>query len=390
MSRERYFKIFREKYGNEPRAFRSPGRINVIGEHTDYNDGFVLPAAVDKEITFLMLPNYTGQFNLYSVDEEEAVSFNLSNYHQVGNEWAKYIIGVIDQLVKADYKIGSFDCVFGGNIPMGSGLSSSAALECAALYGINACFSLKLDKLEMVRMAQKAENDYVGVNCGIMDQFASVFSTKNHVLKIDCRDLSYKPYKIDLGDYDLMLVDSMVKHHHASSEYNLRREECERAVAVVAEVFPGTTSLRDTSPQMLEEVQDQLSTKEFMRASYIVAEIERVTQACQAIENQDLKALGNYLYQTHDGLQHRFEISCDELDFLVDFTREKEEILGARMMGGGFGGCTLNLIKSSYREQFGKEVSEAYLKEFDTKPNIYFVRTARGSSEIKQMELVDD
>lgn len=390
MNRGRFLEIFREQFEGEPRIFRSPGRINIIGEHTDYNNGFVLPAAVDKEIMLLMSPNNSDSFNIYSVDQNELVSFSIADYHSIKTSWAKYLIGVIDQALKAGLEVGGFDCVFGGDIPLGAGLSSSAALECATLFGINECFNLNLERRQIAQMAQKAENEYVGVNCGIMDQFASVFSKKSHALKLDCRDLSYETYEIQFGDYTLMLVDSMVKHNLASSEYNVRRQECEAAVKAISSKYPDVESLRDANSEQLESVRSQISDKVYYRAKYIIHEILRVTQACEAIQRNNLKELGSLLYATHHGLQHQFEISCEELDFLVDFTRDKTQILGSRMMGGGFGGCTINLIHSNYQEQFAAEVSQAYEQKFGKAPGIYFVKTANGSSEIKELQLAND
>ncbi|NVJ46963.1 MAG: galactokinase [Cytophagia bacterium] len=390
MDRRKIIETFRNKFQGEPRVFRSPGRINIIGEHTDYNNGFVLPAAVDKEIILLMTPNDSDSFNIYSIDQDESVNFSLTNYESVKTEWAKYLIGVIDQILKAGHQIRGFDCVFGGNIPIGAGLSSSAALECATLFGISECFNLNLEKRQIAQMAQKAENEYVGVNCGIMDQFASVFSKKSHALKIDCRDLTYESFEIKFGNYTLMLVDSMVKHNLASSEYNIRRQECEAAVKAISANYPEIKSLRDASIDQLTEVRNLISDKIFNRAKYIIQEISRVNQACDAIKQNDLVELGQLLYATHYGLQHEFEISCEELDFLVDFTRDKSYILGSRMMGGGFGGCTINLIDSDYQEEFAKEVSEAYEKHFGKAPGIYFVKTANGSSEIKELQLANE
>ena len=380
--------IYQSKFGGgEPRVFRSPGRINIIGEHTDYNDGFVLPAAVDKEIYLLMLPNDSDQINIYSIDENESISLTLKDYSKSIPAWAKYPIGVVDQLLKLSKKIGGFNCVFGGDIPIGAGLSSSAALECATLFGLNECFDLGLKKDEIAKIAQRAENEFVGVNCGIMDQFASVFSKKNHALKLDCRDLTYQAYQLDLGDYSLMLVDSLVKHSLASSEYNVRRQECEEAVAAIATQFPHVKSLRDAEIDHLNSVKASLSKIIYTRAKYIIEEIERVNLACQAIEDKDLKTLGKLIYDTHYGLQYEFEISCKELDFLVDFTKGLPEVLGARMMGGGFGGCTINLIQSNFQDQFELSISKSYQDKFGIKPNIYQVQTANGSSEIKDLLL---
>lgn len=374
---------FKSKYQSSPRVFRSPGRINIIGEHTDYNEGFVLPAAVDKEIVMIIGLNNTNKCSIYSYDQNEEVEFTLNNYSTVKEGWAQYIIGVVDQLHKYGSRIGGFDCVFGGDIPIGAGMSSSAALECVTLFGLNQLFTLNLDKLEIALMSQQAENQYVGVNCGIMDQFASVFSEENKVIKLDCRDLSYKMYELDLKGFQLILVDSMVKHSLASSEYNTRREECEKGVSVLSKTYPHVKSLRDANLDQFEKVKEQLPPKVFKRCKYVIEENARVSEATQALEKHDVKRLGELLYETHSGLQHDYEVSCSELDFLVDFTKQYDWVLGARMMGGGFGGCSINLVETSRVEQFILEVEKAYIGKFKHKPTIYKVGTAEGTSEIE-------
>lgn len=375
--------LFKSKYkSSSPRVFRSPGRINIIGEHTDYNEGFVLPAGVDKEIVMVLGANSTDTCNVYSLDQDEEVTFTFSEYLSVKEEWAKYIIGIVDQLLKSGHRIGGFDCVFGGDIPIGAGMSSSAALECATLFGIDQLFSLSLGKLDMALMAQRAENQFVGVNCGIMDQFASVFAEKNKAIKLDCRDLTYEMYSLDLEGYQFVLVDSMVKHSLASSEYNVRRAECEEGVAFLNSRYPAVKSLRDASITQLESVKSDLNPGVFKRCHYIINEISRVSKAAEAMGKQDLKELGRLLYETHQGLQHEFEVSCEELDFLVDFTREREDVLGARMMGGGFGGCSINLVQMSRIEDFTLQVEKAYMKKFGQKPFVYQVYTEKGTSEI--------
>jgi galactokinase len=384
MDYRRISAIYQQRFDSAPRLFRSPGRINIIGEHTDYNDGFVLPAAVDKEICMAMGKNHSNAFFCYSIDTNEFVSFTLEDYHKIENGWAKYIIGIIDQLIQQGHQVEGFDCVFQGDIPIGAGLSSSAALACATLYGIKSLFSIEMDKRTMALTAQKAENEYVGVNCGIMDQFASVFSQEGQVLKLDCRDLSYERFPLEMDGYQLVLVDSLVSHNLASSEYNVRRAECEEAVAVLQKLHPEYSALRDASIEDLITQKDQFRPVVYQRARYMVEEIARVSQACKAMTENNLEELGKLLYETHHGLQHDFQISCEELDFLVDFTRDKEAIPGARMMGGGFGGCTINLVKDDYLRQFESAVTEAYQNAFGKTPAIYHVKTSSGSSEITE------
>ena len=272
--------------------------------------------------------------------------------------------------------------MFSGEVPLGAGMSSSAALECATAYALNELFSLGLSKMDIALLAQKAENEFVGVNCGIMDQYASVFSEPGYFLKIDCRDLTFEKYKADLADYDLVLINSMVKHTLVETEYNSRRAECESAIQKLNKKGNDFKSLRDVSLGMLELNRNELSRNEYRRAKYVVEEIRRVEKACDAIEQNDLARLGELIYATHRGLQHEYEVSCKELDYLVNATEEHEEVLGARMMGGGFGGCTINLIDSRFSDQIIDEISEKYLLQFGIRPEVYNVKTALGASEV--------
>ena len=375
-------KIYQEKYDKEARVFRSPGRINLIGEHTDYNNGFVLPAAVDKEICMLAAPNGLNETRIFSIDENSEVIFNLENYKSIRINWALYIIGVIDELLKSGYKLNNLDIVFTGNIPMGAGMSSSAALECVTTFTYNALFDLKLSKWDIVRISQAAENNYVGVMCGIMDQFASVFGQENAALKLDCRSLEFKAYPVNVSSHVFVLVDTMVKHSLASSEYNTRRIECEEAVSAMKKVNSEINSLRDADHESLNDVKDDISREAYKRAAYIINEIKRVEKATKELSDNNVDCFGQLLYETHYGLQHNFEVSCTELDFLVEQTKTMPYVIGSRMMGGGFGGCTINLVKSEHVEEFKEEISRKYLEKFEIQPSIYSVKTANGTSEI--------
>lgn len=375
--------IYRSKFQTEARVFRSPGRINIIGEHTDYNEGLVFPAGIDKEICMVMGLNGTDQSHFYSVDNDEEISFSKSDYQQTPKTWIRYIAGVYDQLYKLGLDPGGVDCVFAGDIPTGAGLSSSAALECATLFGLNRLFDLGIEKAQMPVISQKAENEFVGVNCGIMDQFASVNAKKGQALLLDCRDLTATYFDLALDGYQLLLVDSLVKHDLVTSEYNIRRAQCEEGLAHFQHIRPEVNALRDLSMADLENHGQELSPLLFKRCKYIVQEIERVRLAGEAIKKQDLAALGNLLYASHLGMQSEFEISCPELDFLVDYTWNKGHVLGARMMGGGFGGCTLNIVAKEHQELFVNDIKEAYEKQFDIMPEIYTVATAEGTSEVQ-------
>ena len=383
MDYQNLLKIYRDRYQTEARVFRSPGRINIIGEHTDYNEGLVFPAGIDKEICMVMGSNGTDRSHIYSVDNDEEISFSKFDYLQTPKTWIRYIAGVYDQLYELGLEPGGVDCVFAGDIPVGAGLSSSAALECATLFGLNELFELKVEKAQIPVLSQKAENDFVGVNCGIMDQFASVYAQKNQALLLDCRDLTATHFDLNLDGYHLILVDSLVKHDLVTSEYNLRRRQCEEGLAFFQQVRPEIKALRDLNMADLENHGHGLSPLLFKRCKYIVQEIERVRLAGEAIKRQDLAALGNLLYASHLGMQSEFEISCIELDFLVDYTWNKCHVLGARMMGGGFGGCTLNIVASEELEKFSEEVKDAYEKKFGIAPKVYTVATAKGTSEIQ-------
>lgn len=372
---------FQSRFQKEPQVYRSPGRINLIGEHIDYNNGWVMPAGIDKETTFCFLENGTDTFRIYSINQQEQVSFTLKNYRSITTSWAKFIIGVIDEFLKKGAKIPAFDGVLEGNVPFGSGLSSSASLECAVAYGLNDQFNLGFSRVELAQLAQAAENNYVGVNCGIMDQFASVFSKENHVFKLDCDTLTFEYFPCDLGQYTLVLANSLVHHSLADSEYNTRRMECESALQKLGN--GKKINFRDLNKADLEEYRKHLTPIEFNRIQFVLEEIDRVQEAAKALQNQDFEHLGQLLYGSHNGLQHLYEVSCPELDFMVDFARGYEGILGSRMMGGGFGGCTINLIEESQSEKFMDQLSKAYQTQFGIKPEFYPVKIGEGSSKVE-------
>lgn len=375
-------KLFIEHFGNSPRIFRSPGRINLIGEHTDYNQGFVMPVAVDKEIVLAIALSDTSEFCIKSIDQNEEVSFDLENYGQVQTAWAKYLIGVIDELLKKGMDIQPVNILFTGNIPQGAGMSSSAALECATVYALNEMFDLSLTKWELVKTAQAAENNYVGVQCGIMDQFASVFGQKHHALLLDCRSLGFGISPLLLDDYTLVLADTMVKHSLASSEYNTRREECDEGLEVLKKFFPELKSLRDVSLEQLETCREHLSDLIYKRCSYVVKEIKRVQDAAEALQEADFATFGKLMYETHAGLQHEYEVSCLELDLLVASTQSLPYVAGARMMGGGFGGCTINLVEKSQMDSFKSKLQNDYQIKFGKQAQFYEVSSSNGTCEI--------
>jgi galactokinase len=382
MNAESIEKKFIELFTLKPLLVKSPGRINLIGEHTDYNEGFVLPAAIDKEMVLGVAKNGLDVCRLYSYDYDEQSTYNLADLRPAENGWANYILGVVDQLKKAGYDIGGFDCAFGGNIPIGAGLSSSAALECGIAFSLNQLFDLNVNKQSLIKFSQKAEHEFAGVQCGIMDQFASVMGKAGYAIRLDCRSLEFNYFPINLQDYQIILCDSQVKHSLASSEYNTRRKECEQGVEKVREKYPDVKSLRDITKSMLEEVKDRVGPVVYKRCRYIIEENQRLLSGCELLEKGDIAGFGEKMYGSHDGLSTMYEVSCKELDFLVDFTRNKDYVVGSRMMGGGFGGCTINLIAKDKKEEFKSSIKKAYKENFDFELKMYEVAIKNGTSTI--------
>ena len=372
---------FQKHFGKEPeKIILSPGRINIIGEHIDYNDGFVLPAAIDKIICFAFEKSKTNVSRIIALDIDEEFSADFSENQSLSeNVWTNYIRGVVNQLRLNGFDFGGMNCVFSSNIPPGSGLSSSAALECGFIKGIKELYQLEIPLVEIALMGQKAEH-WVGINCGVMDQFASVLGLENKVIKIDCKTLEYEYHNADFGDYSLILLDSNVKHSLVSSAYNKRREDCEMGIAIVKNKFSEVKSFRDCTQEHLLAVKDQLDGDVFVRCHYVIKEIARVTKACLALDNGDIEQLGALLFETHDGLSKEYEVSCEELDFLVDFAKSESAFIGSRMMGGGFGGCTINLIKKGHEDDLKKKIKELYYGKFQIELKIYDVKISNGTT----------
>ena len=378
MQKKQVIQHFIDKYGTTPNVFVAPGRINIIGEHTDYNDGYVLPAAIDKAIYFGIKANGTDTtVNATAVDLNEEYTFDLKSMSPKIGFWGTYIMGVCDQLQKNGYAIKGFDVVFGGDIPLGAGLSSSAALECGLLTALNDIFALSIDKVKIALMGQQVEHTFAGVNCGIMDQFASVMGQENAVIRLDCRDMSYQLFPFDLGENIVVLCDSAVKHELASSEYNTRRKECEAGLKICDKLF-GVKSLRDVTMEQLEANKDAFEPVVYKRLHYVVGEVIRVERACQSMQKGYLADVGKMMYATHDGLSKEYCVSCEELDFLVDLTREDDNVLGSRIMGGGFGGCTINIVKASYADAFIDKMSSEYKKRFGIDMKAYKTTVKQG------------
>lgn len=373
--------FFKENFGSEPKKIvLSPGRINIIGEHVDYNDGYVLPAAIDKIICFAFEKNYTHTSKIIAIDLEDSFEVDLTTDMELtDNVWTNYLRGVINQLKIKGFEFDGFNCVFSSNIPVGSGLSSSAALECGFLFGINELFELKIKPVDIALMGQSAEH-WVGINCGIMDQFSSVMGQENKVIKIDCRTLEYEYHEANFSDYSLVLFDSNVKHSLMTSAYNERRQQCEEGIAIIKSNFPEITSFRDCNEQHVLKLQHVMSTNVFKRCLFVVKEIKRVSLACDALDKGDIATLGKLMFETHQGLSVDYEVSCAELDMIVDTLKKEDAVVGSRLMGGGFGGCTINLIKKGHEERIKQQLSALYLETFGIELKIYDVKIGNGTS----------
>ena len=373
--------FFEKSFGSSPQKIvLSPGRINIIGEHIDYNDGFVLPAAIDKVICFAFEKTNSDTSTIVAIDLDESFEINVENPVTLNEViWTNYFRGVLQQIQNKGLIIGNFNCVFSSTIPIGSGLSSSAALECGFLYGLNELFHLNITPVDLTLMGQSAEH-WVGINCGIMDQFASVMGKENQVIKIDCRTLEYEYHKADFSDYSLVLFDSNVKHSLFTSAYNQRRQECEQGLAILTAHFPEVISFRNATEEQLLSIQDTMSEDVFKRSHYVIKEIKRVTLACEALDRGDILTLGQLLFDTHEGLSKEYEVSCAELDMIVDTLKQDPAVIGSRMMGGGFGGCTINLIKKGEEDAIKTKLTQLYQAAFGIELKTYEVKISNGTS----------
>jgi galactokinase len=378
--------LFQDKFKVQPLVVRSPGRVNLIGEHTDYNMGYVLPAAIDKAILFAITPRSDRQCHVYAMDMNDEHEFSLDDLRSSKKGWPNYLMGVVDQFVKAKYSIRGFNCVFGGDIPIGAGMSSSAAIEAGLAFALNSMFNLQIDALSLVKLAQKAENEFVGVRCGIMDQYINIFGKQDNVLRIDCRSLEYHYYPFAFNTISLVLFNTQVAHSLASSEYNRRREECGEGVEVLKKTYPDVRYLRDVTVDMLQTCKHQMNETIYRRCKYVVEENDRVLQACGELEKGNLRTFGRLMKETHLGLSRDYEVSCKELDFLVEQLQDNPHVYGSRMMGGGFGGCTINLIENTYIEQISKSVAEKYKHRFNIDLKTYITTIGSGTHRIKTKE----
>ncbi len=378
---EKISKLFTERFGGEGIIYASAGRINLIGEHTDYNGGFVFPGAIDKVIMAAIRPNGLEKVRVYSVDIDEYVEFGLREEDAPKESWARYIFGICREIQKRGGTVNGFDAVFAGNVPLGAGLSSSAALESCFAFALNDLFnSNRIDKFELAKIGQSTEHNYCGVNCGIMDQFASVFGRKGNLMRLDCRSMEYEYFPFNPKGYRLVLVDSRVKHELKDSPYNRRRESCERVATKL-----GLDTLREANMEMLEAIKGEISAEDYFRAKFVIEEKDRVLAVCDALVKDDYETVGKKMYETHEGLSKDYEVSCEELDFLNDVAKEMG-VTGSRIMGGGFGGCTINLVKDELHDKFIDTAKARFNEKYGHEPQIYDVIISDGARRISPVE----
>ena len=363
--------------------FRSPGRINLIGEHTDYNEGFVLPAAIDKAAYISLTPRDDNKINLHAIDLNEHYETTIDNVQITKMSWPNYILGVVDQFIKKGIVINGFDAALIADVPIGAGLSSSAAVECAIAMALDEFFKTSLDKFALVKISQKAEHEFAGVQCGIMDQFASMFGKKNHAIKLDCRSLDYEYVPLNMKGIKIVLFDSGVKHSLASTEYNTRRQQCEEGVSLIKKHHQEIKSLRDVTIEMLDKYVADKNPLIYKRCKFVVLENERLLKACDDLKKDDINSFGKNMFGSHNGLSKEYEVSCNELDFLVDKVKNNSMVFGARMMGGGFGGCTINLVKEEFINELKEKITQEYYNYTNKELKTYIAQIGDGTSIIE-------
>ena len=379
--KEQIKEIFASRFNEKPAVYASAGRINLIGEHTDYNGGFVFPGAIDKVIMAAIAPNKTDKVRVFSIDINEYAEFGLNEEDAPAQSWARYIFGVCREIIKRGGSVKGFDAVFAGNVPLGAGLSSSAALESCFAYALNDLFNdNSIDKFELARIGQSTEHNYCGVNCGIMDQFASVMGQKGKLMRLDCRSMEFEYFPFNPEDYELVLIDSRVKHELADSPYNKRRASCERVAKRL-----GLETLRDATMPMLKSIRTDITAEDYFRAKFVIEEKDRVLAVCDALNAGDYETVGRKMYETHHGLSDDYEVSCEELDFLNDIAADCG-VTGSRIMGGGFGGCTINLVKKDLRDSFVETACTRFKEKYGHEPKVYPVVISDGAHKVEDAE----
>ncbi|MEO6231568.1 MAG: galactokinase [Ferruginibacter sp.] len=367
-------------FSAKPRLFFSPGRINLIGEHVDYNDGFVMPAAIDKGVYYALAKNDKNTVNFNALDFDEKISIDLGAIKK-DESWKNYVLSVVNEFLLLKVNIGGFDCVFSGDIPRGSGMSSSAAVEGGLAFGLNELFDVGLNRVELALLCQRAEHNFPNVQCGIMDQFANMMGNKDQVILLDCKNISHQYFPLQLNGYKLVLMNTNVHHSLAGGEYNVRRQRCEEGLAILNQHEP-VTSFRDVKKESLEAVKTKMDPKVYNCCLFVVEEIARTQKAAMLLQEADVIGFGKLMYEAHEGLSKLYEVSCDELDYLVEQTNKYAAVIGSRMMGGGFGGCTINIIKEDGLDHFIAETTREYTQQFNIVPEAYIVATSDGTSEI--------
>ena len=375
---DKFTEIFGDK---DSEVYASPGRINLIGEHTDYNGSFVFPGAIDKGVIAAIRFNGTDRVNAFAIDLDEKSEFGLNEEDLPKEGWAKYIFGVCREIIKRGGEIKGFDTAFSGDVPLGAGMSSSAAIESTYAYGLNDMLNLDIDKFELAKIGQATEHNYVGVKCGIMDQFASLFGKKGHLMRLDTKSMEFEYFPFHPKGYKLVLLDTRVAHELASSAYNKRRESCERATKAIKKNHSEVEFLRDASMEMLNEVKNDITEEDFMRAQYVIEETQRVLIVSDALQKDDYETVGQKMYETHHGMSKLYEVSCEELDFLNDLAKE-HNVTGSRVMGGGFGGCTINLVKDELYGQFIKDAKVEFKEKYGHEPKVYDVVISDGARKL--------
>ncbi|MEP6596803.1 MAG: galactokinase [Ginsengibacter sp.] len=377
--------VFRENFSPTPDLYYSPGRINFIGEHVDYNDGFVMPAAIDKGIYYAIELNNTDELNFYSIDFKERLTIRIADIKKLTG-WKNYVLSIANEFVLGGFSLRGFDCVFGGNIPNGAGMSSSAAVEGGLAFAINELFHFGISRKKLALLCQRAEHNFPGVQVGIMDMYANMMGKKNNVILLDCRSIEHQYFPIELSDYKIVLINSNVHHSLASSEYNVRRKQCEEGLRIMKEE-KNINSFRDIKKaEDLLPFKSKMGEKVYMRCLYVVQEIYRTQQASKLLQQSNLLEFGKLMFATHEGLSNLYQVSCNELDFLVELAKQNTNVIGARMMGGGFGGCTINIIKEEAIGDFLSSATVAYQKKFQVDPEVFEVSIVDGTHEISDLQ----
>ena len=374
-------KSFTESFSSQPKIYFSPGRINLIGEHVDYNDGFVMPAAINKGVYYAIAENGSNEIHFHAMDFNEWLSIGISNFKRM-NGWKNYVLSVINEFLLLGCNIRGFNCVFAGDIPRGSGMSSSAAVEGGLAFALNEMLHTGLTRVELALLCQRAEHNFPNVNCGIMDQFANMMGKQEQVLLLDCRSMQHQYFPLHMKGYKIVLLNSNVQHTLVSGEYNIRRQRCEEGLSILKSRL-NIQSFRDiTRVEDLQVYKSNMPGKVYNCCLYVIEEIARAKKAAVHLQEDNLIAFGKLMNATHEGLSKLYEVSCEELDFLVALAGKDSNVIGSRLMGGGFGGCTINLVAEEGIDQFIKETSKAYQQHFDIIPEAYIVETADGTKEV--------